>query len=881
MFCLNVNVKILNNNRLLACIIGLLVIVLFSFLFRNLRLSEMWAFGDLSAFPKDTSVIENWTFYAWSSQGLGFLSFKPFTYYIEILVSTTLLGNNIAQKFMFLLLPIFSFVTFFCFLRKLKVNLLAAAVGSLLYAVNPVTISEFIGGSMTLAAYATFPLILLFIIRVLERKQVNISDLIILGLLAFFVLNVHATFWYTVIIIPAIVSLFFVNKLRPIEATKRFTRFFIPLLIALLIIFPNTLGYIGLYGSNARTDTSFVSDTVYCYSDSQFYNIIRLAGNKGSVQAEEYLNYNTLNNYAILGYAIPLIAFIPLFIKKRETSNLTPLIMTMVLAFLIGFSVIFILRTFPSIVDLHPIFASLRNPVKLLYPIAFSLCLLFTVGIQKIIATFQAKRNSRVLKLLVASLIVTVILSYNYPALDGTLGVGVSNIRGEDYYIKEKYVELPLILEKLDKNYNNYRVMIVPWELSTLERISSYVPNYFGMPPGSAISSNTTWLQEVFEYITSEASVDRGALLGIFQVKYVVIDKTFTSLFDNSTVYKNLMNGKSNSVYRAHDSFWISGNPTYYIELFKEDYDFSTAYQDDNFIIFKNHRAQDKMHIRDNMLNLSFSTDLGLNLIKNPSFESGLEYWQFGPANLVNITNSAGNQAIVLVGQRDWFTECLQAVSVQEESYYQLTFFIKSYNTTDMHAKVLWFNITEIDKIDNYCQVDYIQPAHKEETWMATKKLLSPSGAKTAVIWFGANRLENFTDTTLQIDDIEFQRVEKVLINNDQLLDIKAINYSKINPTKFQTTLNLTSPCVLAFSETYDPSWVCYANGKLISSSILYDSINGFYIDQVGLVELTIEYEPQKLFSMACIISLATISFCVIFLIVWYTKRFVANLASK
>ncbi len=844
----------------------------------------MWAFGDLSAFPKDTAIIKNWTFYAWSSQGLGFLSFKPFSYYIEMLVSTTLLGDNLAQKIMFLMLPIFSFTTFLFFLRKLKVNMLAAIVGSLLYAVNPVTISEFVGGSMTLAAYATFPLILLFIMRVLTRNEINLFDLIILGLLTFFVLNVHAAFWYLIVIIPVVLWIFYANKFRAADVPKRLTRLFVPLMLGLLIIFPNVLGYIGLYGSTAVTDVTFVPDTVYCYSDSYFYNIIRLAGNKGSVQAEEYLNYNTLNNYTILGYAIPIIAFVPLLIKKRDTSNLNPLILSLVSAFLFGFFIIFMLRTFPFAVDLHPILASLRNPVKIMYPIAFSLCFLFTIGTQKLTALFQAKKNGAVLKLLVGTLLVILILSYNYPALEGTLGVGVSNVRGEDYYVKEKYVNLPNTLEKLDKNYLDYRVMILPWELSTLERVSSYIPNYFGMPPGNAISSDITWMQEVFEFVTEENGVDRGLLLGLFQVKYVVIDKTFTSLFDNSTVYKNLLNGKSNSVYRAHDSFWVTGDPAYYAKIFGNDQDFIKVQENEDFIILENTKVLEKIHVRKNLIHLPVSLNTEFeNLVKNPSFENGLNDWQFGPASMVNITTSSGNQSIVLYGQKAWFTECQQVISVQEHSYYKFMFSTLSCNTTDMHAKVLWFNTTEIEKIDNYIQIDYIQPSYQEGTWVSTEKLLlSPSGAKTAMMWFGANRCGNFSGTTLQIDNVEFHKVEKALKNRNQLFSgIQSINYSKINPTKYVTTLNLTSPCVLVFSETYNPSWVCYVNNKPISSFIVYDSVNGFYINKIGTIEITIEYVPQKIFNIACVVSLITLCFCVSFLLFCFSKNFWVNLKPR
>jgi len=64
---------------------------------------------------------------------------------------------------------------------------------------------------------------------------------------------------------------------------------------------------------------------------------------------------------------------------------------------------------------------------------------------------------------------------------------------------------------------------------------------------------------------------------------------------------------------------------------------------------------------------------------------------------------------------------------------------------------------------------------------------------------------------------------------------------------------------MLSFAESYDPLWVCYVNGEKIHSIPLYGVINGFYINQTGYLEITIEYEPQRWFNLGCIISLTTL----------------------
>ena len=208
-----------------------------------------------------------------------------------------------------------------------------------------------------------------------------------------------------------------------------------------------------------------------------------------------------------------------------------------------------------------------------------------------------------------------------------------------------------------------------------------------------------------------------------------------------------------------------------------------------------------------------------------------------------------------MYGQEKWFTDCQQVISVEEETYYQFSFFEKSYNTTDTHAKVLWFNTTEIDEVDDYCQVDYVVPNYEdvEGKWSRTEELLlSPAGAKTAVVWFGANRVENLPSTAVYVDDVEFYKVERTLEIGSQLFnDIQSINYSKISPTKYVASLNLKAPCVVAFSEAYNPSWACYADNERISPFILYDSINGFYVNNTGSVPLTIEY-AISLITLVC-----------------------------
>ena len=90
--------------------------------------------------------------------------------------------------------------------------------------------------------------------------------------------------------------------------------------------------------------------------------------------------------------------------------------------------------------------------------------------------------------------------------------------------------------------------------------------------------------------------------------------------------------------------------------------------------------------------------------------------------------------------------------------------------------------------------------------------------------------------------------------------------YEKLNPTLYKVQLNATEPFILGLAESYDPLWIAYVNGEKIRSKPLYSLINGFWINQTGLLEITIEYEPQKWFSYCSAVSLLTLTGCVLYL---------------
>ena len=834
----------------------------------------MWSFGDLSAFPTDVSITKNWTFYLWRSEGMGALSFQPFNYYSTIILFSSIFGSLIAQKMLFLSTLFISFFTFYFFLRQYNVSSISSLLGALFYSFNPVTISEFIGGSMTLVVYAFFPIILFYILKVIQNQNFSLKDAVILGGLGFFIFNLHAAFWYIVIVLPL---LYFSKYFLDINL-KRYLRLIIPLILIVFILLPNALGYTGLYGATESEKVTFESTADYCYTDATVLNIVRLAGNTGSAQAEEFLNYNTLNGYTILGYILVLVAFLP-FVTIDEKNNKQKRMLTTiaVCGFLLLSGLILVIATFPSIVDINPVLSSLRNPVKLFYPLSFALCSLFAIGTERLFNIFIRKRKRHFTTLLSITL-VTLILFYNFPALDGTLGL--ATVRGENYIVEDKYFALPELMAGLDENYIDHLILFLPWDYSQLLKIRSELPNYFGMSVGTGMTQDIDWLKNAFEIALAKNSRDRSHLLGLFGVKYVILVNNYGSYYEGQTWYENLKKDSSYSIYNSNDAYWAIGEINYFNQIFESDPNFEMVHTDYDFTIFRNNYATRKLYAVSDFSNIILnSLPLSENLIQNPSFENNTQNWIIDPENLATISYSDQEKlALTLFGQDNLFTICYQELPVMPNSLYNLTFYVKGFNITDMHAKVLWYNVTDNLTETNSLSVDYLRLSQMNLTegeWFTSEKILNtPKQAKMVRIYFLANRHMSFSNTSMSIKDVHFNEIELVIKNKNEIFSsISQVNYAKINPTSYEAKINVSSPTFIALSETFNPDWVCYLADEKISSIPIYGIINGFYVNQTGLLELTIEYEPQKLFNYGLTISLLTLTTCAAYLTITYAKN--------
>jgi len=92
------------------------------------------------------------------------------------------------------------------------------------------------------------------------------------------------------------------------------------------------------------------------------------------------------------------------------------------------------------------------------------------------------------------------------------------------------------------------------------------------------------------------------------------------------------------------------------------------------------------------------------------------------------------------------------------------------------------------------------------------------------------------------------------------------VNFKQINSTKYIIQAKVSKPFFLILSESFDPGWKAYIDGKEQRQHFLVNSYaNGWYIDRPGKCNISIEYVPQRLFISGGIISLITLFIFVIY----------------
>jgi len=121
------------------------------------------------------------------------------------------------------------------------------------------------------------------------------------------------------------------------------------------------------------------------------------------------------------------------------------------------------------------------------------------------------------------------------------------------------------------------------------------------------------------------------------------------------------------------------------------------------------------------------------------------------------------------------------------------------------------------------------------------------------------------SDVNIIIDMI----IIKSFQNNINYSANTTINFERINPTKYIVHVQAPNPFFLVFSESYHKGWNAYIDGQQIPNEYHFFAngfANAWYINKTGTYTITLEFWPQKLFTIGSTISITTVILCVLYL---------------
>lgn len=646
-------------------------LAVYAWLLRGIHLGQLYTFGDFPPFygMRGISKLAN----VWVDQGLGF----SYIYHVLPLYlgAVTVVGGALAQNLLFLsFLPI-GYLAFLAFARRYVTSIPALHLGAFVYAVNPLTIGEFVNGGMAaLIGYAALPLLLHYLYAIVDAGLSETADAwdsweatlktgVVFGATT---VSPWLGFW---MVAPFAGYLAYRARRSLGTLVKLCVSGLLGVLLSLPSVHHMLQRALGFDSGSGVLESTFM----WNYTEASLLPVARLAGNHG-VMAMNKLGYNT-DPAMLVGLVIPGIALLAI---RRRRLRIYFGTAGSIVAFMVltkhGYTTV-LFESFPPV-------WSLRNPVKLQYPLLVCLSLLFGAGIETALvgagrsSTSQSTRTSlsRPAALtdggstlrsnaVVLAVVVLALVSYAAPAAGA---LGLQEVRGDDYYVPQEQEELT---DRL-----NGTVMWVPYGYTTQLRLRHTAPDHVGIKSGGVLHGiqNTQYVTELFEEFTRDPSAVR-AQLASQGVTHVVVE---------SNPPGEIAVGEPRVVERW-GAPWLWGTSERYDTMLDESRGYERAFESGNYTVYRVEGAtpRERFEQSTGVHRLYYPEDTGdvetdgSNLVANGEFDDGLDdWWAWSGDNGTQtaVVNSSTGRSVEMVTESGDVYPIAQSVSVRADQPYRL-----------------------------------------------------------------------------------------------------------------------------------------------------------------------------------------------------------------
>lgn len=195
-------------------------------------------------------------------------------------------------------------------------------------------------------------------------------------------------------------------------------------------------------------------------------------------------------------------------------------------------------------------------------------------------------------------------------------------------------------------------------------------------------------------------------------------------------------------------------------------------------------------------------------------------------------------------------SQAMRDIDILRDGSYRMAIRLNGSAQLSVDEQVFTLSSNELDFV-------YIDPINMQKGLHDLQ--VTPAAAKCDldVIWlYSVEEADETVDDMFASDDPPAQVIE----------------YEKIDPTKYKVRVSASEPFMLSFADSYSRLWEASVNGKVYSSIPLHTFINGFWIEDTGELEITIEFRTQRWLYRGFIIAVISIVAALAFLL-WNWRR--------
>ena len=686
----------------------------------------MLAYGDLTAYPSESSAFVTRFHDAWLDRGLGSPTSAPPGYLVSALLLEAARGNAAVAQHIYIVawIPI-AFLGMAGFLRRwVAASWTVAVLGGVLYVTTPVAIGLQIAGAAGLVwSYAALPLVL-YSAEAVKRRGLRESPKLAVAL-SFF-----ALFSPELIVVGFLICAVWV--LVGSDRSKPALGYAVALGLAVLCTLPAFVGRFESEHLSERLLEKALADAEYTYGSVTPATLARLAGNHGDPM--DALGYNAEALWTLPGYLL-LAAFIYGRLTTKSTSAIADrlaVLFAAAMATLLAYATVS--RAAPEIFEAFPPALLFRNPQKVSLVLAVTLCAGGAYGLSRLEKQIRAPRL--VFPFVAVLIVFGVYGSYVRHAFGGDWGV--EQVRGEAYRAQEQYLDAARYLKMIDPQVGkSWRVAWLPLSAHDALTLEWTLPRWANEPVLESTDPRSQSVTDVLNASLRPYQADVFHLVGDrAAVRYIVVVR--------------------NSHSEASEEQQLEVEPAL-VRALDSDLRLKRIRTSSGFTIWKNLTASPLLRPIDSLLTLVQSDRVGRvygvaeqNLLDGGASLNPLRQWTAFPPSAFTTTSILGAPSPVIRVETDTVNEwpiLSKRVPVLGGVSYALSARVRVRNAVEAHVKIIWY-LHKDDSEEQALRHDYARPVlngTRDWTTVASQPITAPILARVAEVQFLAGRPEGRT----------------------------------------------------------------------------------------------------------------------------------------